>query len=291
MNRPQDFDYSPAGAGFAPPVAVFARAATAMARARETLEAAGAVTAPLDPDHPRPPVWVELDAAPDAIEEQLVARLDRLAREEGLSAIIAAPRIALDPLASLVSSPGVELLVDADAVERAAAAAMLVAFAARPARAHEASRAPDLRELSAEVSRIAQALARLSDGKASNGVHDRVAALSPGHQAPVDSARVQAAIRERRLRSKYFDSALFADPAWDMLLDLFSAELSNARVPVSSLCAAADVPPTTALRWIRGMTAKGLFLRQADPTDARRVFVALSASASAAMARYFAALG
>ena len=287
MNRPQDFDYSRAGAGFAPPVAVFARAATAMARARETLEAAGAVTAPLDPDHPRPPVWVELDAAPDAIEEQLI---DRLAWEEGLSAIIAAPRDALDALASLVSSPGVELLIDADSIERAAAAAMLVAFAARPARAREVRRTPDLRELSEEMARIAQALAQLSDGSPAAGVHDRLAALRPDPGAAVDSARVQGAIRERRLRSKFFDAALFADPAWDMLLDLFSAELSKARVPASSLCAAAEVPPTTALRWIRAMTAQGLFVRQPDPTDARRVFVALGPSASAAMTRYFAAL-
>ena len=90
MNRPQDFDYSPAGAGFAPPVAVFARSSDGLGRARATLEAAGTSTGPLDPDRPRPPVWVELDAAPDAIEEQLVARLDRLAREEGLSAVVAA---------------------------------------------------------------------------------------------------------------------------------------------------------------------------------------------------------
>ena len=39
-----------------------------------------------------------------------------------------------------------------------------------------------------------------------------------------------------------------------------------------------------------GLTAKGLFLRQPDPTDARRVFIALSPSASTAMTRYFASL-
>lgn len=92
-------------------------------------------------------------------------------------------------------------------------------------------------------------------------------------------------------RMKFFPTGLFADPAWDMLLDLFSAELSKARVPISSLCAAAEVPPTTALRWIRGMTASGLFERHPDPSDARRVFIALSRQSSAAMAAYFAAVG
>ena len=38
------------------------------------------------------------------------------------------------------------------------------------------------------------------------------------------------------------------------------------------------------------MTAQGLFERRPDRTDARRVFVGLSASADAAMTRYFAAL-
>ena len=290
MNLPQDFDNS-TGSGFVPPVAIAARAEDAFARARDGLEAAGIAIVRLDPDRARPPVWVELDGLPDAVDEQMIVALDRQAREEGLCAVFAAPHHALDTLASLVTSPGIELLFAPDAVERAAAAAMLAAFAARPARAHEAGRAPDLRELSAEVTRIAQALAQLSGpGPASGGVRDRHSDLAPAGHAPVDAARVHAAIRERRLRLKYFDAALFADPAWDMLLDLFSAELSNARVPVSSLCAAAEVPPTTALRWIRGMTAQGLFLRQPDPTDARRVFVALSPQASAAMQRYFAAL-
>lgn len=290
MNRPQDFDYSPTGGGFNPPIALFARNEAALARARDGLEAAGAAIVALDADHPRPPAWVELGSAPDAIDEQLIVRLDRMAREEGLSAVVAAPREALDALASLVSSPGVELLIAPDAVERASAVAMLLAFAARPTRAHEAGRAPDLRELSEEVSRIAQALARLSDGK-KGGVQDRSAPIPVATGAAVDAARVHAVIRERRLRGKFFDPALFADPAWDMLLDLFSAELSKARVPISSLCAAAEVPPTTALRWIRGMTASGLFERHPDPSEARRVFIALSRQSSAAMAAYFAAVG
>lgn len=291
MNRLQEFDYSEASGGFTPPVGIAARTDALFDRARAGLEAAGAMTCRADPDHCRPPIWIEIDAVPDAIEEQLIATLDRAAREEGLSIVIAAPRTALDVLASLVSSPGVELLIAPDAIERAAAGAMLAAFASRPATAREARRDPDLRLLSAEVSRIAQALAQLSDdGAGGGGVRDAGASVSSAGEGVVDAARVQAAIRERRLRLKYFDAALFADPAWDMLLDLFSAELSKARVPVSSLCAAAEVPPTTALRWIRAMTAKGLFLRQPDPSDARRVFVALSPQASAAMHRYFAAL-
>ena len=43
-----------------------------------------------------------------------------------------------------------------------------------------------------------------------------------------------------------------------VLLDLFAAELEGNRVSVSSLCIAAGVAPTTALRWIARMTDMGL---------------------------------
>ena len=45
---------------------------------------------------------------------------------------------------------------------------------------------------------------------------------------------VRSVIRARRLRGRFFAEDLFADPAWDMLLDLLQAELAQLRVPVSS---------------------------------------------------------
>ena len=76
-----------------------------------------------------------------------------------------------------------------------------------------------------------------------------------------------------------------------MLLDLLQAEIAQLRVPVSSLCIAAAVPATTALRWIKTMTDVGLFKRRADPHDGRRIFVELSTGASDAMRRYFGEVG
>ena len=98
-------------------------------------------------------------------------------------------------------------------------------------------------------------------------------------------------IRGRRLRSRYFSEELFADPAWDMLLDLLQAEIAHLRVPVSSLCIAAAVPATTALRWLKTLVSQGLFVRRADPHDGRRVFVELAPGASTALRRYFAEVG
>ena len=75
-----------------------------------------------------------------------------------------------------------------------------------------------------------------------------------------------------------------------MLLDLMAARIEGRQVAVSSLCIAAAVPPTTALRWIKSMTDSGLFVRQADPHDGRRVFIALSDAAADAMNAWFAAV-
>ena len=62
-------------------------------------------------------------------------------------------------------------------------------------------------------------------------------------------------------------------------------------MPVSSLCIAAAVPATTALRWIKTMTDAGLFKRRADPHDGRRVFIELAPKASQATRGYFAEVG
>jgi len=109
----------------------------------------------------------------------------------------------------------------------------------------------------------------------------------PGDALDVSLDTVRAVIRARRLRGRYFSEELFADPAWDMLLDLLQAEISRLRVPVSSLCIAAAVPATTALRWLKTMVQEGLFLRRADPHDGRRVFVELAPQTSHALRRYF----
>ena len=84
---------------------------------------------------------------------------------------------------------------------------------------------------------------------------------------------------------------LFADPAWDMLLDLLQAEIVQHRVPVSSLCIAAAVPATTALRWIKSMTDRGLLVRRDDPHDGRRVFIEMAPATSAGLRRYFQEVG
>ena len=138
--------------------------------------------------------------------------------------------------------------------------------------------APRLQQLSEEVGRIASILANLSEEN--KVVEPRV----PGRR--IDAGQIRAIIRARRMRDHFFKSDLFADPAWDMLLDLMAARLEKQRVAVSSLCIAAAVPPTTALRWIKSLSDQGLFVRVADAEDGRRVFIELSDWAASALEAY-----
>ncbi len=149
-----------------------------------------------------------------------------------------------------------------------------------------------LQRLNAEVARIAEALAKLArDGDTGEGVRDRTDDFvapdtGDGPVPTVSAATVRGAIRARRLREQFFASDLFADPAWDMLLDLFAARLEGGNVSVSSLCIASAVPPTTALRWITTLTDAGLVARQEDPADKRRAFIVLTARGVAGMQGY-----
>ena len=145
----------------------------------------------------------------------------------------------------------------------------------------KSSDAPRLQKLSEEVGRIANILATLSE--------DEKEEEKAGRGPRVDAGLVRSIIRARRLRDHYFRGALFADPAWDMLLDLFAARLEKRRVAVSSLCIAAAVPATTALRWIKSLTDQRLLVRVADPQDGRRVFIELSDEAAAGLESYLSA--
>ena len=186
-------------------------------------------------------------------------------------------------------------MIDPDDAQRAGALSLALAGAGaqRPSRVSDVGRdnAVRLRQLSDEMGRIAATLARLSSTPDDSGPAVLRLIESPKDAPPLSVDVVRAVIRSRRLRSRFFTEELFADPAWDMLLDLTQAELAQHRVPVRSLCIAAAVPATTALRWIKSMTDSGLFVRRADPHDGRRVFVELSPGASAAMRAYFAELG
>ena len=98
---------------------------------------------------------------------------------------------------------------------------------------------------------------------------------------------VRRYIRWRTKRSSVLEAKFLADPAWDILLELFASFLAQRRVSVTNLCGAVGVPATTALRWIKVLETEGLLMRADDPLDGRRSFIALSAAGETKMTNFF----
>lgn len=125
-------------------------------------------------------------------------------------------------------------------------------------------------------------------------VHSRLGQLVTSCEASTRNARTavsEAEVRHfiawRANRGKALGTNLFADPAWDILLELYAANLGRQSVSVTSLCIAANVPATTALRWIKLLESEGHLVRKDDPFDRRRSFVVISKAAEANLDAFF----
>ncbi len=319
-----NFVYSTAandGAGLPLALSIFADRARVQGQMRDDAEAAGfriaeagGVAALLEGEaRPLGEVVLVDCPAPDMAALAALARLDLRAANCGTHLIVSTSVAALDDVFGCLDQSGAQILVDPSRADRVIALGRLLA------------RLPNLRvrelsdedrlvllRLTEQVGQIAQRLERLEMPLHGNEDRDReaplrfesprpsfFAAASDGADRLVRATRpplpdprlVRRIIRQRQLRSRFFEGDLFADPAWDMLLDLTAARAEHARVSVTSLCIASGVPPTTALRWIGQMTESGLLQRVEDDTDRRRAFIALTDGAADTMARYFADIG
>ena len=250
-------------------------------------------------------ILIEAAGAPEALLDVVLVRADAGARERGAAVIAAIDESQIDAVAAQLLGRHCQLLCAPGIAERVAALTVAKAQAAARSdrvRVDDAAREDEdarLRRLNEEVARIADTLARLTRGD--NGESRGVRAPGMDYRGPGDGAgdgggpeatpqEIRLAIRSRRMRGQFFQGELFADPAWDMLLDLYASELERRQVSVSSLCIAAAVPPTTALRWIGTLHDAGLFERKADPTDRRRAYIGLSAKGLDGMRAYIAAV-
>ncbi|MFM2099323.1 MAG: hypothetical protein RLZZ366_862 [Pseudomonadota bacterium] len=252
-------------------------------------------------------VMLEVSRDHGPMMDGLIDRIGHIASRENVPAIISMPIDLIDIASAQADRPNVTLLCQPDLAERVSS--LSLAWAGKFSGVADSAMEMDsirLRRLSDEVTRIARALSNLSSGgmsapgELSEMLQSQVNDVQIGFAAePVElspsalpkASDIRLMLRLRRLRDSYFDPSLFADPAWDMLLDLLAARIEGDQVAVSSLCIAAAVPPTTALRWLKAMTDHGLFERHADPLDGRRIFIRLTDAATRAMGKYFAAAG
>ena len=246
-----------------------------------------------------------------------LARLDSRAARSGAQLVISTSVGALEDVFGCCSQSRPVILVDPRRADRIVALGQMLAQAS-----HQRSRTRELSDddrltlllLTEQVSKLAERLEGMGDGGENAAVRSPATAFRFDEQAgstlrtpkdagigdrlvrstrpPLPDPRlVRRIIHQRQLRARFFDGDLFADPAWDMLLDLTAARVEHGRVSVTSLCIASGVPPTTALRWISQLTDAGLLERVEDETDRRRAFIQLTDKAVDAMARYFDELG
>lgn len=187
--------------------------------------------------------------------------------------------------------PVVPIIVSQSGSFEAAVDAMsfnAVDFLIKPAEPESLSRA--LRRASVRRSQLAgsQLMAALVKAQPETGQEAGKAAskdmeISPDQQL---MKLVRTSIRFRQQRDEYLDSKLFCDPAWDILLELTLAKLQGEPVPVSSACAAAPVPFTTAYRHIGNLVGNRMVRRWKDPLDQRRVLLELEDETYALMSEF-----
>jgi hypothetical protein len=230
--------------------------------------------------------------------------LDARLAEAGSRVLVWTPLEALEDVYACIGQCRPQILVAPGRAERVVALGrMMVEKSVDRVRELEEADREALARLTEQVAQIAAQIDRLASGEPrafrlespagdyrAEGEDERRLIRPPRPPLP-DPRLVRQIIRQRQLRGQVFDGELFADPAWDILLDLTAARAEHTRVSVTSLCIASGVPATTALRWISQMTDAGLLERVEDESDRRRAFIQLSDKAAEAMARYFAELG
>jgi DNA-binding MarR family transcriptional regulator len=161
---------------------------------------------------------------------------------------------------------------------------------ALPSREAQRSQGRDLESTRRDQVEHARALRRLATrlGTLADSYEDEIRCAELPTGTPAASPRqyplndnllvdlAQALYSSRRKRNKFFDSGLFAEPAWDILLDLFSHYVQQSTLRTTSVCRAANVPLSTALRWLTILENRGLIQRYGTDRDKRTMLVQLT---------------
>ena len=148
-----------------------------------------------------------------------------------------------------------------------------------------------LRRANSKVSRLESTLAVATSGNGALADAKKLGRKLPSAIADEElRVFVRNMMRSRDKRSEFMDPKLFADADWDILLELFVASLDGRAIPVTSSCAATNVPFTTAFRHVQGMVKKGLVKSWKDPSDKRRVLLELEDETAASMENYLKAI-
>ncbi|MCY1670780.1 hypothetical protein OVA07_07090 [Novosphingobium sp. SL115] len=125
----------------------------------------------------------------------------------------------------------------------------------------------ELRGLLSRANELSSSLIEVIDGKEVNREKPKLADEVNSEGLVLKLAKDIYAFR--RNRDRWLPNDLFAEPAWDMLLELFVMRLQGSPVRVKSACIASGVPATTALRWLNLLEQKNIISSSTDPIDQR----------------------
>ena len=119
------------------------------------------------------------------------------------------------------------------------------------------------------------------DGPGATGLRD-----CDSHAALANARRTE---RRRLLRRQLLGAdALFGEPAWDMLIELFIHQREGKLLATSSLCVGTGLSMSSALRLVQRMIDADLLVRQLDAHDRRRHYVYLSPEIEHRLLAFFA---
>lgn len=103
-------------------------------------------------------------------------------------------------------------------------------------------------------------------------------------------ARAKLILSSRRLRARYFNPAVFGEPAWEILLVLYITDSSGGRQTLGKLADWIETPPTSVLRWVGYLEKEKFLERQPHPNDRRITFLRLLPKGREAMDAYLGAV-
>ncbi|HEY8591369.1 MAG TPA: hypothetical protein VIL42_00720 [Sphingomicrobium sp.] len=112
---------------------------------------------------------------------------------------------------------------------------------------------------------------------------DRGAPWLEARPVSLTEDHIMSVLFVRRARREIFGENLFSDPAWDILLELFGAELARRSMSATELATTIQAPLAITKRWIALLVERGL-IEPADIGDDDRV-ITLSSSGAERMDR------
>lgn len=120
--------------------------------------------------------------------------------------------------------------------------------------------------------------------------HERPSDCSDIGAAGPNGIQLKELLEARRRRESFFGLHLFSDPAWDILLNAYAAQLSHESWSLGELCASSNVPASIVVRWVKKLEQDGWLVCQSNPDEGENPIIELSEVGKSAMEGYMASV-